>query len=173
MPTTSLSTTTLPYYQREWVDVETSLYDKSCFEVSEKMIRLLRHDLSVLRGDHGAVEFRILAQLFHSKVTSSQQWSIRAWLNYLQKEEDLRRYFSIARQPVTTDDFAEQVYRGGTSHDSRWQRRREREACGVLYGRASNVHQSLSGKGLRRDTAQNCSSVQKQSETTSNYSKLL
>ena len=49
------------------------------------MIRLLRHDPSVLREEDGAVEFRLMAQMFRSKFASSQYWSIRAWLNYLQK----------------------------------------------------------------------------------------
>ena len=85
MTTTSSPTVTLPYHQREWIDVEPGPYDKSCFEVSKKMIRLLRHDPSVLREEDGAVEFRTLAPMFRSEFTSSQYWSIRTWLNYLQK----------------------------------------------------------------------------------------
>ena len=46
MPTTSSPTDTLPYDQRDCIDVEPGPYDKSCFEVSKKMIRLLRHDPS-------------------------------------------------------------------------------------------------------------------------------
>ena len=95
MTTTSSSSTTLPCHLRVWIDVEPGPNDKSCFEVSKKMIRLLRDDPSVLREEDGAVEFRILAQMFRSKFTSSQYWSIRAWLNYLQKEEVLRRDPSI------------------------------------------------------------------------------
>ena len=56
--------TTLLSHPREWIDVEPGPFDKSCFQVSKKMIRLLRHDPSVLRGEDGAVEFRILAQMF-------------------------------------------------------------------------------------------------------------
>ena len=63
IPTTSSSATTFPYHQCVWIDAEPGPYDKSCFEVSEKMIRLLRHDPSVLREEDGAVEFRILAQM--------------------------------------------------------------------------------------------------------------
>ena len=77
MTITSSSTTTLPYHLRVWIDVEPGPYDKSCFEVSRKMIRLLRHDASVLREEGGAVEYRILAQMFRSEFTSSQYWSIR------------------------------------------------------------------------------------------------
>ena len=64
-------------------------------------------------------------------------------------------------------DFAEHIYHVGSSHDTHsiiqsglipgWQRRQERETCGVLYGRESNVHRSLSREGLRRDEAQDCS----------------
>ena len=32
--------------------------------------------------------------------------------------------------------------------DSRWQRRQQRETCGVFHGRQPNVHRSLSRKGL-------------------------
>ena len=54
-----------------------------------------RHNPSVLREEDGAVEFRILAQIFRSEFTSSQQWSIRALLNYLQKGGGLKRDSSI------------------------------------------------------------------------------
>ena len=64
MPTTSSPTVTLLYHLREWIDVESGKYDESCFEVSKKMIRLLRHDHTVLREEDGAVEFRILAPMF-------------------------------------------------------------------------------------------------------------
>ena len=50
IPTTSSSTATLPFHMRDWIAVEPGPYDKGCFEVSKKMIRLLRHDPSVLRG---------------------------------------------------------------------------------------------------------------------------
>ena len=46
IPTTSASTTTLPHHLRVWIDVEPGQYNKSCFEVSKKMIRLLRHNPS-------------------------------------------------------------------------------------------------------------------------------
>ena len=103
MPTTSSPTVTLPYHLREWIDVEPGKYDKSCFEVSKKMIRLLRHDPSVLREEDGAVEFRILAPMFRSEFTSSQHWSIRTWLNYLQKREGPKNRFQYCVDPYSAD----------------------------------------------------------------------
>ena len=72
--------------------MEPGPFDKSCFQVSKKMIRLLRHDSSVPGEEDGPVEFKILAQMFRSEFTSSQHWSIRTWLNHLQKK---RRTYSI------------------------------------------------------------------------------
>ena len=57
---------------RQWI-VEPRKFDKYSMEVSKQM---LRHDETVLRKEDGAVEFRILASMFHSKFTSSPYWSI-------------------------------------------------------------------------------------------------
>ena len=74
----------------------------SCFKVSRKMIRLHRHDSSALREDE-AVEFIILAPIFRSESTSSQHWSIRAWLNYLQKRGVLKKKFQCRVDPYSAD----------------------------------------------------------------------
>ena len=92
----------LPYDQRGWIDVEPCPFDKSCFEVSQKMIRLLRHDSSVTREEDGAVEFRILAQMFRSESTCSPHW-IRAWPNYLQKGGGLKKRFLYCVDPFHAD----------------------------------------------------------------------
>ena len=190
MPTTS-PTVALPYHQRDWVDVEPGQYDKS-FEVSKKMIRLLQPDLSALREEDGAVEFRILAPMFCSEFTSSQYWSSRTWLNNLQKGGGFKKRFQCRVDPYSADTIlylrAIQGHSGGNHinptlkdnerlrgahlprwtlprhaldhsirNDSGWQRRQERETCGVHYGREPTVHRSLSRKGLRLDESQNCS----------------
>ena len=81
MTTTSSSSTTLPCHLRVWIDVEPGPNDEGCFEVSKKEDQIAStRSFSTSRKD-GAVEFRILAQMFRSKFTSSQYWSIRAWLN--------------------------------------------------------------------------------------------
>ena len=112
------------------------------------MIRLLRHDpSSVLREDYEAVEFRILALMFHSEFTSSRYWSIRTWLNYMEKGGGLEKRFQYCVDPFSADailylraiqghsggkhidptlqdnvllpsDFAEHIYHVGSSHDT-------------------------------------------------------
>ena len=65
--------------------------------------------------------------------------------------ERLRRvHLSRWKLPRSALDHSIRVY-------SRWQRRQERETCGVLHGRESYVHTSAQAEGLRRGEAQNCS----------------
>ena len=42
-PTSSSPTITLPYHQRKWIDAEPGKFDKSVFEVSQQMTKLLLH----------------------------------------------------------------------------------------------------------------------------------
>ena len=50
------STRTIPIGERTWTDVEPGEYSISDYEVSKKLIRLLRHG-SLPREDDGAIEF--------------------------------------------------------------------------------------------------------------------
>ena len=52
----SSSTRTIPIGERTWTDVESGGYSISDYEVSKKLIRLLRHG-RLLREDDGAIEF--------------------------------------------------------------------------------------------------------------------
>ena len=205
----SSATVTLPYHQRGWIDVEPAKYDESCFEVSKKMIRLLRHDPSVLREEDGAVELRILAPasfkivffaLVNSNMTellAKRRWSQEeipilrgsqfTWNSSLPSSNSTPLWRNtlwsyIVRQRVVTERVHRahpprwKLPRYALDHsiriDSGWQRRQERETCGVLHGREPNVHWSLQRKEVGRDEAQNCS-VQTQMENTPKHSVLV
>ena len=119
---------------------------KKAVSKCQKIIRLLRCDPSVLREEDGAVEFRILAPMSRSEFTSSQRWSIRTWLNYLQKGGGSKKRFQCCVDPHAADTilylrairghiavkhinptlqdnvllpggFAEHIYHVGSSHD--------------------------------------------------------
>ena len=59
-----LSPVSIPCGERKWTDVEPGKFSQGCFEVSNFMIRLLRHDDTLHREDDGAVRFDDLAELF-------------------------------------------------------------------------------------------------------------
>ena len=83
----------------------------------QKMTRLLRHDLTVLPEEDGAVEYRILAPMSHTRFTSSPYWSIRTWLSYFQKGSGLKKRFQFCADPYSADTIlylrAIQSYAGG------------------------------------------------------------
>ena len=130
----------------------TKRYQKVRMQSAQSLIRPkqtsmpIRHDPLVLRQEDGAVEFRILAPMFRSECTSSQHWSIRTWLNYLQRGRGPKKRFQYCVDPYSADtilylrasdghsggkrinstlqgnlllpsEFAEHIYHVGSSHD--------------------------------------------------------
>ena len=47
----------IPMNERKWIDIEPGNYSLSAYEVSKKVIHLLRHSQKVQREDDGAVQF--------------------------------------------------------------------------------------------------------------------
>ena len=45
-----------PMSERKWIDIEPGNYSLSAYEVSKKVIHLLRHSQKVQREDDGAVQ---------------------------------------------------------------------------------------------------------------------
>ena len=202
-PTTT-SMTTLPYDRRDWIDVEPGPFDKSCSEVSKKMIRLLRQRRRNSRIQNLGTDVSFRIYVFSALVNSSMAELLAKRRRTKEEISALcgsipcsyhpilssgsrplwrkTHQSNIARQRVTTGRLRRahlprwKLQRYALDHliwiDSGWQTRQDLETCGVLYGRESNVHRSLSRKGLRRDTAQNCS-VQKQMKKTSKHSILV
>ena len=81
-PTLTLTPLSIPCLERKWIDVEPGKFTQGCFEVSEYMIRLLRHDDTVHREDDGVVRFDELAEKFKAKFDVTSQWPIDALNNF-------------------------------------------------------------------------------------------
>ena len=78
----------IPMRERKWIDIEPGNYSLSAYEVSKKVIRLLRHSQQVQREDDGAVQFwRIKEHLqvnFHKFLVGLTIVGKHAW----QQEEE-------------------------------------------------------------------------------------
>ena len=57
MPTVTLSPISILVRERSLIDINPERFRQDCFTVSKAMIRLLRHDPSILREDDGAARF--------------------------------------------------------------------------------------------------------------------
>ena len=57
-PRTLVGTTaTIPMHERRWIDIEPSKQDLASYDLSKKVVNLLRHNQTLQREDDGAIEF--------------------------------------------------------------------------------------------------------------------
>ena len=79
-PMESTGTTTIPLSERVWIDVEPSKQDLGSYNLSKKVIDLLRHNQKLHREEDGAVQF--YKNKFHLRDYSLpiQNWSDDRWL---------------------------------------------------------------------------------------------
>ena len=74
----SSSTKTIPVWERIWTDVEPGEYSISDYEVSKKLMYLLRHG-SLLRDSDGAIEFWRMKDHLQKHFLSCHRWSGEMW----------------------------------------------------------------------------------------------
>ena len=71
--------TIIPMHERRWIDIEPSEPTLAAYDLSKKVISLLRHNQTVQREDDGAIQFWRIK--FHLRNHSSQvqHWSDDGW----------------------------------------------------------------------------------------------
>ena len=80
--------TIIPMHERKWIDIEPSKPTLAAYDLSKKVISLLRHNQTVQREDDGAIQF--LRIKFHLRNHSSQvqHWSDDRWKSCLAAGSD-------------------------------------------------------------------------------------
>ena len=73
----------VPYHERQWIDIEPKGFSSGCLEVSKYMIRLQRHVEEVPREQDGAVRYDDLRAKFKIRFPSTEQCSVSAWTSFL------------------------------------------------------------------------------------------
>ena len=78
-PRESIGTTTIPLCERKWIDIEPSKQDLESYDLSKKVINLLRHNQKLHREEDGAIQFYKIK--FHPRDHHSQiqNWSDDRW----------------------------------------------------------------------------------------------
>ena len=65
--------------ERKWIDIEPGDSSLSPYEISKKVINLLRHPQTVQRGDDGAVQFWKIKNFLQNQFPQNQYWSDDRW----------------------------------------------------------------------------------------------
>ena len=99
------TTATIPIHERRWIDIEPSKQNLASYDLSKKVINLLRHNQTLQREQDGAIEF--YRTKFHLRNHSSQvqHWSDDRWKACLAAGGGFKR-----RYQYCSDNFGTLVY---------------------------------------------------------------
>ena len=95
----------VPIGRRTWIDIEPGNHSLSAYEVSKKVIHLLRHSHQVQREDDGAVQFWRMKEHLQSQFPQIPYWSDDRWKSCLPAGGGSKR-----RYQYCTDDSGIIVY---------------------------------------------------------------
>ena len=73
------TTTTMPMHERRWIDIEPSEQTLAAYDLSKKVISLLRHNQTVQREKDGAIEFYRIKFYLRNHSSQVQHWSDDRW----------------------------------------------------------------------------------------------
>ena len=73
------TTATIPIHQRRWSDIEPSKQDLVSYDLSKKVINLLRHSQTLQREEDGAIEFCKIKFHLRNHHSQIQNWSDDRW----------------------------------------------------------------------------------------------
>ena len=86
-------TTTIPLLERRWIDIEPSKQDLDSYDLSKKVINLLRHNQTLYREEDGAIQFCKIKFHLRDHHSQIQNWSDDRWKACLAAgAESKRRY---------------------------------------------------------------------------------
>ena len=75
----SIGITTIPLRERRWTDIEPSVQDLESYDLSKKVINLLRHNQALHREGHGAIQFYKIKFHLRDHHSQIQNWSDDRW----------------------------------------------------------------------------------------------
>ena len=75
--------TIIPMHERKWIDIDPSAPCLTAYEVSWKVISLLRHNQTVQREEDGAIQFWRIKLHLRNQFSQVQHWSDERWKSCL------------------------------------------------------------------------------------------
>ena len=73
------TTATIPMHERRWIDIEPSKQNLASYDLSKKVINLLRHNQTLQREEDGAIEFCKIKFHLRNHHSQIQNWSDDRW----------------------------------------------------------------------------------------------
>ena len=73
------TTATIPIHERRWIDIEPSKQNQASYDISKKVINLLRHNQTLQREEDGAIQFYKIKFHLRDHHPQVQNWSDDRW----------------------------------------------------------------------------------------------
>ena len=100
------TTATIPIHERRWIDIEPSKQDLASYDLSKKVINLLRHNLTLQREEDGAIEFWkfnfIFEIIIHKYIIGLMIDGKLVWLQEEDRNEDISTALIFQEQFFTS-----------------------------------------------------------------------
>ena len=84
----------IPMHERRWIDIEPSEPTLAAYEVSKKVISLLRHNQTVQREEDGAIQFWRIKFHLRNQFSQVQHWSDERWKSCLGRRRRFKNEIS-------------------------------------------------------------------------------
>ena len=94
-PRESTGTTTIPLSERVWIDIEPSKQDLESYNLSKKVINLLRHNQKLHREEDGAIQFYKIKFHLRDHHLPIQNWSDDRWIACLAAGGGSKRRYPV------------------------------------------------------------------------------
>ena len=104
-PRESTGATTIPLSERVWIDIEPSKPDLESYNLSKKVINLLRHNQKLHREEDGAIQFYKIKFHLRDHHLPIQNWSDDRWIACLAAGGGSKR-----RYQYCSDDLGSIIY---------------------------------------------------------------
>ena len=104
-PRESTGTTTIPLCERKWIDIEPSKQDLESYDLSKKVINLLRHNQKLHREEDGAIQFYKIKFYLRDHHPQIQNWSDDRWIACLAAGGGSKR-----RYQYCSDNLGSMIY---------------------------------------------------------------
>ena len=83
----------IPMHERKWIDIEPAEQTLAAYDVSKKVISLLRHNQTVQREEDGAIQFWRIKFHLRNQSSQVQHWSDERWKSCLEAGGGSRRRY--------------------------------------------------------------------------------
>ena len=105
------TTATIPIHERRWIDIEPSKQNLASYDLSKKVISLLRHNQTVQREKDGAIQFYKINSIYETIIHKYSIGLMIVGKLVWQQEEEVRKGDISIALVIREESFTSELFR--------------------------------------------------------------